>query len=158
MVKYKVSFKFDLDEALGQIDRDHNVDVEELDDGCFYNLFNTTEKIKTFEEWYNNSCDSDEDKIIVKDIIYDGDWEDAADVLIYLEDELPANQLDDFKDSIMEYLFEDDRPILYVHEYGVDWRPCWDGYRQEPSEERYEYDNYESYSIDSYYDDDIETL
>lgn len=158
MVKYEVSFKFDLDEILDQADSNRNVEIEELNDECFYDLFSTDEKVKMFEEWYNDCCDSDEDKIIVKDIIYEGDWEDSANVILSLENELPEDQINNLKNAVIEYLFEDDTPDVSVHEFGVDWRPRWDGYRQEPSEEKYEYDNYETYNINSYYDVKIEKL
>ena len=39
MVKYKVTFEFDLDEILDQVDSDHHIDIEELNDQCFFNLF-----------------------------------------------------------------------------------------------------------------------
>ena len=56
MVKYRITFDFDLDEILDQADYDHHIDVVELNDDCFYELFKTKEDIQKFEKWYNDGA------------------------------------------------------------------------------------------------------
>ena len=61
MVKYKLTFDFDLGEILSQEDSDHYIDIIRFDDNCFYDLsdiFNIGD--------YANFCDDADDMNISK--------------------------------------------------------------------------------------------
>lgn len=150
MVKYKISFKFDLDEILDQVDSDHSIDIEELDDQCFMDLFETKKDIKEFEDWYNDGVDTEDEKIKVIDIVYDGCYETDSEIEITLENELQESELNNLKDMLMEYMFDTDYPVLRTYEYGTTYEPYWNGYRQEPDERKVSFEFNETYSISDY--------
>ncbi len=158
MVKYKVTFEFDLDDILDQVDSDHHIDIEELDDQCFFNLFKSKDDIKQFEDWYNDSAESDDEKIKVNDIIYDGDYETESEIEIILENEIPESEEENLKDGILDYMFDSDYPTLRTYEYGTSYEMYWNGARQEPDERKYSFEYDESYSISQYKNDKIVKL
>ena len=158
MVKYRITFDFDLDEILDQADSDHHIDIIELNDDCFYELFKTKEDIQKFEEWYNDGATSEDEKIKVIDVDYEGDYDYSSIIDITLENEISNNELNYLKDGILDYIFDLKYPTLYTNEYGYSYEMYWNGSRQEPDERKVNFDYDETYSISQYKNDKIVKL
>ena len=147
MVKYKITFKFDIEKSLEYSNvYDEKIEIEELNDTCFDSVFNTDEKIKEFEEWYNNGLD--DDKISVNDIIYNKEGEDIGVLEVSLNSELKEPKI--FANEIIDYLFEGECPTVNYHVVGTTSEDYWD-YRKDAPEQRsrkVEYDD--SADVNSY--------
>lgn len=122
MFKYKISFEFNIDDAI-KYDDELNVDILEINDDCFNEVFNTEEKIKEFQNWYNVGL-SENEKLSILDIIYDRDGEKTGLLTVSLKSKLENEH--DFATELVYYLFEDCTPKIYYHVYGKTWKDDWD--------------------------------
>lgn len=147
MVKYKITFDFDLEEPMSY-DDDYSVDILDFDDSSFYDIFDSKEKIKEFENWWNDGSDSDEDKINVIDLYYEGDYDESGEVYITLENEY--KDLEDLKTNILDYLFDNDWPTLRVQITGDSYEDYWDYARSSPEQRSIKVDYEEDFAISHY--------
>ena len=154
MVKYKITFEFDIDEILDQADN-VSIEIEELNDKSYYDAFSSKEKIKKFESWFN-AAESDNEKIQVFDIKYEGDYDNGGIVVITLESEY--EDLDMLKESILDYLFDIDWPTITAKVSGTTYEDYWDYKRSSPEQRSIDFDTIETYAISSYKNDKISKI
>lgn len=147
MFKYKITFNFNIEDVLEYDDSEQDVEIEELDDECFDNVFDTDKKIKEFEEWYNDGLDN-EDKVSIHDIIYDRDGENIGILEVTTNTELKEPKI--FADELVTYLFEGDWPTVNYHVFGTSYEDYWDYARSSPEQRTIKVDYDDSASITSY--------
>lgn len=80
MDKYKITFNFDIDDLIVS-DDEYTVDVLEVDDSNFIELFKSENKITEFENWFNDG-EKDEYKINVNSIVYEPIEEYSGEIII----------------------------------------------------------------------------
>lgn len=158
MVKYKLTFDFDLGEILSQEDSDHHIDIIRFDDNCFYDLFKTKEDIQKFEKWYNDGATSEDEKIKLIDINYEGDYDYSSIIIITLENDILDDEFDNLKEGILDYMFDSCHPLLYTNEYGFSYETYWNETREKPDERKVKFNYEEIYSISEYENDKIVKL
>ena len=147
MFKYKITFNFNIKEALEYDNVEQDVEIEEIDDECFNDAFNTNKKIKEFEEWYNTSL-NDEDKISINSIVYNRDEEDMGILKVTTNNELKEPKI--FADELVSYLFDGDWPTVKYHVGGTSSEDYWDYSRNSPEQRTINVDYTDSASITSY--------
>ena len=152
MDKYKITFNFDIDDLI-VYDDEYTVDVLEVDDSNFIELFKSENKITEFENWFNDG-EKDEYKINVNSIMYEPIEEYSGEIII----ELDINKVNetDLMINLLDYMFEEDYPILYTHEYGYAYEPYWTG--TDVGEKRVKFDYDEKYAIRGYNNEKIEKI
>lgn len=147
MFKYKITFDFNIEDVLEYDDSEQYAEIIELDDDCFDKTFDTDEKIKEFENWYNDG-EIEENKITIKDIVYDRADEDTGILEVTLEFELKDEKT--FANELVSYLFEGDWPSVSYHVTGTSYEDYWDYARSSPEQRTIDVDYEDSASITSY--------
>lgn len=147
MFKYKITFDFNIEEVLEYDDSEQSAEITEIDDECFDSTFDNENKIKEFEEWYNDDL-SDEEKVSIVDIVYDRDGEETGILEVTVESELKEPKI--FANEIVNYLFEGDWPKVDYHVNGTSWEDYWDYARSSPEQRTIKVDYDDSASITSY--------
>jgi len=116
-VKYKISFKYDMSEI---DDNDSNVEIDDVDDMMLFDIFKTPEKINEFQNWFNEN-----DPTPINVINIEGDQiEDGFSYIITLAADYEDNQY--LGESLVDYVFESDNPVLDVHFTGVGYEDKFD--------------------------------
>lgn len=149
MIKYKITFKFDIEDVLEYDDSEQTAEINEINDECFDETFNNDEKIKEFENWYNDG-ENEENKVIIKDINYDRADEDTGILEVTLESELKDEKT--FASELVSYLFEGDWPSVSYHVTGTSYEDYWDYARSSPEQRTVKVDYEDSANITSYSD------
>lgn len=149
MYKYKITFKFDIDGALSDVNDDYDIDIEEFDDSCFDEVFNSSEKIKEFEKWYD-------EQLNISEIDYTADAEDIGVLIVTMQNK-PNNEKD-FAKEIVYYLFESDWPEIKYRVTGTGYEDYWDYWKDTHGQRDVEIDYTESTSIISFSDVTIQLI
>lgn len=156
MFKYRVRFKLDIEDALEYDDSEQYAEITEIDDECFDKTFDTDEKIKEFENWYNDGYDSSSEKINVKNIVYDRQDEDTGILEVTLNDKLKDEKT--FADELVTYLFEGDYPTVRYHVTGTTYEDYWDYHRDSPEQRTVNVDYEDSTNVHSFSNVEIEEI
>lgn len=133
MIRYKITFEFDMESDLDYDKETQDVEILELDDECFDKSFDNLNKIKEFQDEYNNGTSNEDEKVSIINIIYDRAREELGILEVSLESELKDEKT--FADELVYYLFEGDSPKVYYHVYGKSYKDYWD-YRHGSPEQR----------------------
>lgn len=147
MIKYEISFNFDIENVLEYDSDEQNVEILEIDDDCFDKTFDTKEKIKEFQNWFNEGLTEDE-KISIINIRYERDGEDVGILEVLLKSELEDTTT--FANEIVNYLFEGDYPRLRYHLTGNTVEDYWDYQRDTPEQRLVKLDTEEYANIYRY--------
>lgn len=157
MFKYLIKFKFDLEDALQYDEEDQQVDILDFDDSVLDHTFDTNEKIKSFEDWYNEDIAKDEsEKINLKHVIYDRESDDIG--LLEITTEKEINNKETFANTIVEYLFDASSIKIEYHVSGDSYEDYWNYRSDSPDQRNIEVDYDDMGYIDSYYDVTIEQI
>lgn len=142
MTKYKVTFDFDIKEALeSEYDVDEqSAEILDIDDSCFNDIFNTRDKIKEFEDWYNVGL-SNEEKITISDINYEPHGSESGIFNISINSELKTPK--EFANEMLEYIYDSDCPRIHYQVTGTSGQDAWD----------YKSGSYNEISVDIDYED-----
>ena len=148
MVKYKIEFDLDIEKVLDYDSDDQYVDIKEIDDYNFYKLFDGENKIKEFENWYNEDV-SEDDKIEINSIDYN--CNEYGECYIDVELENALKNENEFADKLLEYMFQvEDYPTVFYHVTGKEYEDYWDGYSETPRQRIINVDYDDSAYVDSY--------
>lgn len=135
MAKYEIKFDLDFEEDLNYDPDDQYIDNISIDDDCILDAFSTDEKVKEFEDWYNEGFDNEEDYI--KFEYLDCDSDDEGQYCINLTTNKPLEDEKSFAKEMIDYIFDaNDYPYVSYHVSGVAYEVYWDGYRQSPEERK----------------------
>lgn len=116
MVKYKITFDFNIDDILNSVDDDENIEILEIDDEEFDKTFDSDSKIKEFEKWYNDTL-ADEEKINVANIKYNRSEELTGILIVDCNVKLP--EPNEFAKELVFYLFEGEWPTIQYSVSGI---------------------------------------
>ena len=152
MVKYEIRFKLDIEEALEYDKSEQSVEIINIDDTCFDKAFDSKDKIQEFENWWNESAISEDEKIKVLDITYDRDGEDIGILTITLTSKLNSDDEKILMDESVYYLFSLDYPKIYYHVTGTSFEDYWDYHRSTPEQRTINVDYDDNTYISEYSD------
>lgn len=147
MIKYKITFDFNIENVLEYDSDEQGVDILEIDDIAFRKAFDTNDKIKEFQDWYNNGLSEDK-QISIINIKYDNDFGETGVLYVTLKTKLEDELT--FAKEIVDYLFEDDLPRVNYHVHGNAYDDYWNYHKDSPDQKTVEVDYDDWASIDSY--------
>ena len=147
MNKYKITFDFDIEEAIDYDSDDYNIEIIEIKDDCFDEMLDTEDKIKEFQNWFNDGM-LEPEKLDIIDIVYDRDGEGTGILEVNTEQEIKDE--DTFANELVSYLFEGEHPSIEYHITGTTCEDYWDYYISSPEQRLIDVDREESGTIYSY--------